>query len=713
MRRLYGIFATVLLSVLCVLGQDSFRPSVAYVYPAGAKAGDTVRVIFGGINLGDAKDIIVSGGGVSAKIIEHIKPLRQGEVARTRTSLEKKFIQDNPEIEKKVKELGSEGQAFLRREMMKLEENKKILSQADKSYYLRLLSSDALAETLEVELKVSPDAKIGERQILLRTSSGLSIPKKFIISDMQEFIKPSLRKRAIERTQSDSYKGNANYMSTRKYVDQPFETVSVTPPVVINGQITEGAVDRYKFYARAGEKFYLKVDAQNLIPYISDAVPGWFQTVLRVFDDNAKEVAYNDDFYFFPDSRLEFTAQRDGEYSVEIHDAIYRSREDFVYRLSISNTPFHNPIASFNSPQKTKESVVFDCQNISKDSPSRAYPITMKKGQTLEAEVFARRLNSPLDSFLYVRDSKGKVLASSDDFYDETYGLITHHSDSRLIFKAPYDDVFTFFVRDTSGAYSHLHKFAISISEPTPKFKIISYSSSSSVRKGGVLSFKLKIFRTNANNFPIKLSAKLPKGWRLLKSYIPANAQDFELLISTPKNCELGVYPIEIFAGANVAGLELSGRVQPADNMMQAFYYRHFVPADSFYCSVDGQPRFSTFKNLKCDVSHLSKGVPISKGNKKLIKYAELKSKAIWRIVPTIESDSIKITRSFYDKEKLYIEIEPSEKANVGDKIKTHINILCKIGNKLYDFDKTAPISFSITSKTASSKVVETKKKQK
>ena len=694
--------ATVLLSVMFPIfsmGQDTHRPSVAYVYPAGARIGDTVRVIFGGTKLGDAKEVIVSGGGVRATIIEHIKPFRQGEIPRLRSILEKKFLQDNPNIEAKMKELGADGQAFLRAEMLKVPENKKALAEADKSYYLRLLSSDALAETLEVELKISPDTKEGERQILLRTSSGLSQPKKFIISDMPEFVKPSLRKRAIERTQSDSYRGNANSMSWRKYVDQPFEVMSITVPVVANGQITEGAVDRYKFYARAGEKFYLKVDAQNLIPYISDAVPGWFQTVLRVVDDNSKEVAYNDDFYFFPDSRLSFTAQRDGEYTVEIHDAIYRSREDFVYRLSITNEPLYNPVSAFKKLKPVGDYVIFDTQKITKDSPTRAYPVAMKKGQSLEAEVFARRLNSPLDSFLYVRDEKGNVLESSDDFYDETFGLITHHSDSRLLFKAPYDNVFTFFVRDVAGQSSPFHNFTISIKEPKPSLKVISYSSSAGARKGGVLAFKLKIFRGGEKAFPIKLSGKLPKGWKLLNSYIPPNMQDFDVLISTPSDSDFGTKTIELFANATVSGIKLSARVQPADNMMQAFYYRHFVPADSFYCSVDEHPHFTAFKSLKCDVSHLSKGVSVQIGAKAVVKYAKAKKQSSWRIHPIIESDIIKITKRYWKDGWLYVEIEPSEKAKLGDRIKTNITLLCKSGSKLYEFDRTAPVSFLIAKK--------------
>ena len=167
MRKILVAVAFLWTSFVC-FGQDSYRPSVAYVYPAGAQVGSTVRVIFGGIRLHDAEEIVVSGGGVSAKIIEYIKPLRQGEVAKTRLNLEKKFVEDNPEVKEKIKELGLEGQRYLRLETMKLPENKKIMAEADKSYYLRLVSTDALAETLEVEFVVRPNLHLAIPVILLQ-----------------------------------------------------------------------------------------------------------------------------------------------------------------------------------------------------------------------------------------------------------------------------------------------------------------------------------------------------------------------------------------------------------------------------------------------------------------------------------------------------------------------------------------------------------------
>jgi len=48
-------------------------------------------------------------------------------------------------------------------------------------------------------------------------------------------------------------------------------------------------------------------------------------------------------------------------------------------------------------------------------------------------EVFARRLNSPLDSILQLTDAQGKQIAANDDYEDKGYGLTTHHADSRSV----------------------------------------------------------------------------------------------------------------------------------------------------------------------------------------------------------------------------------------------------------------------------------------
>ena len=61
-------------------------------------------------------------------------------------------------------------------------------------------------------------------------------------------------------------------------------------------------------------------------------MPGWFQATLALYDAQGKELAYDDDYRFHPDPVLFFKVPEDGQYAIEIKDAIYRGRSGF--RLS-------------------------------------------------------------------------------------------------------------------------------------------------------------------------------------------------------------------------------------------------------------------------------------------------------------------------------------------------------------------------------------------
>ena len=96
----------------------------------------------------------------------------------------------------------------------------------------------------------------------------------------------------------------------------------------MNGQIAAGEVNRYRFQASKGQRLVISAKARELVPYVADGVPGWFQAVLRLCDANGKEVAYNDDFRFNPDPVIYFEVPEDGEYRADHQrGALSRPRE--------------------------------------------------------------------------------------------------------------------------------------------------------------------------------------------------------------------------------------------------------------------------------------------------------------------------------------------------------------------------------------------------
>ena len=105
-----------------------------------------------------------------------------------------------------------------------------------------------------------------------------------------------------------------------------------------------------------------------MIPYLADAVPGWFEATLTIYDPKGEELVSGERYRFRPDPVIHFEAPRDGEYTVEIHDSIYRGREDFVYRLTLGQLPFVTGIYPLGGPAGEKTTVTLTGWNLRETS---------------------------------------------------------------------------------------------------------------------------------------------------------------------------------------------------------------------------------------------------------------------------------------------------------------------------------------------------------
>ena len=158
----------------------------------------------------------------------------------------------------------------------------------------------AIEETVVLQLKIDATATPGRREVRLKTAAGISNPINFYVDVYPE---------KSEQEPNDAKAGDA---------------ITDSLPVVLNGQIMPGDVDRFRFDAKKGDKLVMVVLARQLVPYLADAVPGWFQATLTLYDANNREVAYADDYQFRPDPVLYYRVPQDGSYELEIRDSIYR-----------------------------------------------------------------------------------------------------------------------------------------------------------------------------------------------------------------------------------------------------------------------------------------------------------------------------------------------------------------------------------------------------
>ncbi len=652
MTRPYGaIFVSLLLLLLVAAAPAQNIPHSAYVYPAGGRVGTTFQVVLGGQFLDGVYAARVSGAGVQAKVIEHIKPLNVTQQLLLRDQL--KELQDQkaaasgllPPSTRPTTQPATQPTTrpkWTTDDEAKLQKIRKKLA----TFIPRNKLTPALAETVTVEITIAANATPGWRELRLETPNGLTNPLPFALGQYAESTyKPA--KSTPEPRIGPKPKNAA---------PEP-EMMTVTLPAIVNGQIMPGEVDRFRFKATKGQRVVLAVAARSLIPYISDAVPGWFQATVGVLDAKGNEVAYADDDRFNPDPVMCYEIPSDGEYTVELKDSLFRGREDFVYRITVGAIPYltganllgtatgtqanlvlkgwnlPNPNLVFDARTKTPGiypiTVTDTAGNISNrltfavdagverseqepnDLISSAQAVTLplivnggidKPGDTdifscaghagdeIVAEVMARRLGSPLDSVLKITDAEGKALALNDDHEDVGSGLTTHHADSYLRLKLPADGVYYIHVADTQHKGGPGYPYRLRISKPQPDFRLRVVPSALNVRGGA--SVPLTVYALRQDGFAGEIALTLPDapaGYVLSGARIPAGQDQIKLTLKAPVTPTDEPLTLRLMGKAKLDGHEIAQLAVPADDMMQAFAYRHLVTAQEMLVAVSAR----------------------------------------------------------------------------------------------------------------------------
>ena len=624
-------------------------PHIGYVYPAGGRQGTTFQITLGGQFLDGVSNVFISGAGAQAGVVEFNKPMTQGEFNRLRDKLRE--LQDKRQAA--FKENRKRGQASVllstnvwtdADEKMVAEIREKILKNPPN----RQGTTPAIAENVIVHITLATNAEPDEREIRLETPSGLSNPIKFWIGQLLEFSEPPAKASNPDRDRFLERLGRPSPKTAAK------SELHVTLPAVVNGQIMPGAVDRYRFYARQGQHLVAVAAARKLIPYLADAVPGWFQATLALYDANGKELAYNDDYRFDPDPVLHCDLPRDGEYVIQIKDALYRGREDFVYRITVGELPFVTSIFPLGGRAGAETKVEFKGWNLPaatltqtnrapgissicarneqlfsnrlpfavdtlpecreqepNNSPASAQSVALpiivngrieqpgdwdvfrfegQAGQEIVGEVYARRLDSPLDSVLKLTDAAGKQLAFNDDCEDKGCGLNTHHADSRLRATLPADGTYYIHLGDAQHHGGEEYAYRLRISAPQPDFDLRVVPSSINVRAG--MSVPLTVYALRKDGFSNEITIVLagaPAGFSLNGGKVPANQDQVRLTLTAPSTLLNQPVSLELEGRAMIQGEAVVRPGVPAEDMMQAFAYRHLVPAKELKVAVFGR----------------------------------------------------------------------------------------------------------------------------
>jgi hypothetical protein len=214
-------------------------------------------------------------------------------------------------------------------------------------------------------------------------------------------------------------------------------------------------------------------------------------------------------------------------------------------------------------------------------------------GQRMIAEVEARRLGSPVDSVLQLLDSTGKRLAFNDDHEDKADALNTHHADSLIEFTLPADGAYVVTLADAQEQGGQEFAYRLRISEPRPDYAIRvvpSCINASSWRLTPVTVFAL---RKDGFDGDIDLSLKPePRGVILIGGRIPAGQDRVRVTLSVASWAAVDPIRLQIEGHAVADGKEIVRTGAAADDMMQAFAYRHLVPAENLTLVLSDSGRF-------------------------------------------------------------------------------------------------------------------------
>lgn len=214
------------------------------------------------------------------------------------------------------------------------------------------------------------------------------------------------------------------------------------------------------------------------------------------------------------------------------------------------------------------------------------FSFTARAGDVVVAEVFARRLNSPLDSVLRLLDGSGTILAWNDDHMQKQGdlhlgpGLMTHYADSLLRWELPASATYFLEVSDVQGHGGPAWAYRLQVAPPRPDFSLRVSPPSLTLGPGISAAVTVHVMRHDGFEGPIQIDlVDAPAGITLQGGHIPEDSSSVRVTVTGSR--DLTATPASlVFAGtARVGDQTYVRRAEPVEDRMQAFLWRHLVPA--------------------------------------------------------------------------------------------------------------------------------------
>lgn len=551
MKKRWLLFSALFVSAVAWAAD----PYVGYIYPSGIQAGTTNTFIIGGQHVRKLRGIHFAGGPLRLIKVEPV-PIFVPPPPKQRQHLVKwlDLIADGIKVEPektedmKLNEWRSNvwWQALGTLDPLKLSIVERYLFESRN----RLQDAPSLKQMNLVTLAADSSAELGTFDLSFWNDAGISAPRPFTVSGMRHVAEPM-------------YVPPHRARPEMAVVDLSRSTVA------LDGQIMPGETDVFKVRFEKGRSYPVKVAARELQPYVGDAVPGFFNPVIAIRDEDGKVVlAADDTARFRPDPEFDFTPPRSGVYTVEIHDVLYRGRADFVYSIQIGKDGARDLDFSGVVAKPGEKSV---CRFTVDGAGRRVF------------EVSARKDGSALDAVLTIRRDGGEeTLARWDDttnkFFIGTVAQSECDPAGEYDFKEPGRYVAE--ISDRTGHGGDDYYWKLNIRKPKPDFEV--YSTRSTLPLVGAKPLKVDFVIVRRDGFDGKVELNFPSGIVANGTVATSGVERITATLSYAGAKMLGVREVKLYANSQIAGKTVYREVVPCDEYEQAFAWRHLVPAESF-----------------------------------------------------------------------------------------------------------------------------------
>ena len=475
--------------------------------------------------------------------------------------------------------------------------------------------NSASNKVVKAQLKIAAGCALGEHHLRVRTTSGLSELRTFLVGPFP----------VVEEIEPNS---------------DPAKAQKIALNTTVAGVIKSEDVDCFALELKKGQRFSAEVEGMRLGRTL-------FDPRLTILEADGSILADADDSWLgIQDPFLSIIAPRDGRYIVQLREVTYGGSDKCQYRLHLGSFP--RPTAIYPLGGKAGETLMLTCYTEATNQftyqvklPDTAqekfgvfpeldglpaptpnwirvsgfpnvlaagsnhdrehatttdlqppfalngviaqkghedwfrFPAT--KGVALEIGVFARRLRSPLDSILEIFDATGKRLASDDD----AAGV-----DSALKFTPPEGTNYFIRIRDTLGHGGRDFAYRVEVTPTAPgltlKIPEVARNDTQArqfiaVPRGNRFATLISAKRANFNGGLTFAIEGLPQGVTMLAEPMPANVDAMPLVFEAASDAPIAGKLLDLTAvGTNGANL-ITGKFHQDVELVQgpnnvAFY---------------------------------------------------------------------------------------------------------------------------------------------